>query len=174
MTVNIHGKEYVTVAERVKMLHDSRDSSGARFDISTDIVADTEDAITVKAYVECAAGRFTAHATSKKKASGIEGGSPLEVAETSAVGRALGFAGFGSAEGIASADEVQRAQPRRQRKTHAELETEAKEIAAKPWACSRCGTGVLLPAEGKNCPKCGHVRGAKPTSEPEPEPDEFE
>jgi hypothetical protein len=37
-----------------------------------------------------------------------DGKSPIECAETSAVGRALGFAGFGVIEGIASADEMQR------------------------------------------------------------------
>ncbi len=30
----------------------------------------------------------------------------LEVAETSAIGRALGFAGYGIVEGVASADEL--------------------------------------------------------------------
>jgi hypothetical protein len=42
-----------------------------------------------------------------KKATSVEGQAPLEVAETSAVGRALGFAGFGSTDDIASADEMQ-------------------------------------------------------------------
>ena len=36
----------------------------------------------------------------------IEKASPYEVAETSAVGRALGFAGYGIVGGIASADEM--------------------------------------------------------------------
>ncbi len=174
MTINIHGKQYVTVAERIKMLHDSRD--GTRFDISTHIIAETDDTITIKAIVECAAGRFTGHATSKKDAEGAEGDAPLEVAETSAVGRALGFAGFGANESIASADEVQQVRPRQRpqrppRKTHDELEAEAKEIA-KPWACGRCGTGEAIPDSKKNCPKCGHVRGAKadkPAADPPPE-----
>ncbi len=39
----------------------------------------------------------------------IEKASPYEVAETSAIGRALGFAGFGIADGIASADEMVKA-----------------------------------------------------------------
>ena len=163
MTVNIHGRQYVTVAERIKMLHDSRD--GNTFDISTHIIAETDDTITIKATVECAAGRFTGHATSKKDAEGAEGDAPLEVAETSAVGRALGFAGFGANESIASADEVQQVRPRQRpqrppRKTHDELEAEAKEIK-KPWACGRCGTGEAIPDSKKNCPKCGHVRGAR-------------
>ncbi len=39
----------------------------------------------------------------------IEKQNPYEVAETSAVGRALGFAGYGIIEGIASADEMVKA-----------------------------------------------------------------
>jgi hypothetical protein len=61
------------------------------------------------AKVTTPAGTFTGHARSSKAERSIEGQSPLEVAETSAVGRALGFAGFGIAEGIASADEVKAA-----------------------------------------------------------------
>ncbi len=41
------------------------------------------------------------------------------------------------------------------------------------WACSRCGTGVAIPISEKNCPKCGHVKGArpdKPGSEQPPAP----
>lgn len=40
----------------------------------------------------------------------IEKASPYEVAESSALGRALGFAGYGIDEGIASADEIHKAQ----------------------------------------------------------------
>jgi len=110
MPVQIHGKQYVTVAERVKEMHDASD--GAAVVISTEIVRDTDTSVSIKATVTCAAGTFSGHATSRYEAGGIEGDAPLEVAETSAIGRALGFAGYGSVEGIASADEVVVAQQR--------------------------------------------------------------
>ena len=105
MPVNIHGRAYVTVAERVAALHDAR--NGAEVQITTTVTEDTPEQVVVRATVRCAAGTFTGHAHSMKNAGSVEGQAPLEVAETSAVGRALGFAGFGSAEGIASADEMQ-------------------------------------------------------------------
>ncbi len=107
MPVNIHGKQYVTVAERVSALHEAR--NGAEVQITTTITEDTPEQVVVRATVRCAAGTFTGHAHSMKNAGSVEGQAPLEVAETSAVGRALGFAGYGSAEGIASADEMQAA-----------------------------------------------------------------
>ena len=107
MPVNIHGKQYVTVAERVAALHEAR--NGQEIQITTTITEDSPEQVVVRATVRCAAGTFTGHAHSMKNAGSVEGQAPLEVAETSAVGRALGFAGFGSAEGIASADEMQAA-----------------------------------------------------------------
>ena len=108
MPVEIHGKQYVTVAERVTQMHEA----GGEMVISTEIIRDTDTSISIKATVTCKAGTFSGHATSRYEAGGIEGQSPLEVAETSAVGRALGFAGYGAVEGIASADEVAVAQQR--------------------------------------------------------------
>ncbi len=107
MPVTIHGNQYVTVAERVAALHKER--NGAEVQITTTITEDTAEQVVVRATVRCAAGTFTGHAHSKKDATSVEGQAPLEVAETSAVGRALGFAGFGSAGGIASADEMRAA-----------------------------------------------------------------
>ncbi len=104
MPVNIHGKQYVTVAERVAQLHAGR--NGNTVQITTTITEDTMEQVVVMATVRCEAGVFTGHAHSMKTRGGIEGDAPLEVAETSAVGRALGFAGFGSSKGIATADEV--------------------------------------------------------------------
>ena len=107
MPVTIHGNQYVTVAERVALLH--KDRKDQEVQITTTITEDNAEQVVVRATVRCAAGIFTGHAHSMKKATSVEGQAPLEVAETSAVGRALGFAGFGSAEGIASADEMQAA-----------------------------------------------------------------
>jgi hypothetical protein len=103
MPVQIHGKNYVTVAERVQAAHEAGVQS-----IVTDLVIGDGARYIVKATVTLGDGRtFTGYAEQTPGDAGIAGQSPLEVAETSAVGRALGFAGFGSTEAIATADEVQ-------------------------------------------------------------------
>ena len=99
MSINIHGKEYITVAERVKAIHENEKS----FSIETELVS--QNPVVIKATVKTPKGTFTgiSYANFDKA---IEKQSPYEVAETSAVGRALGFAGYGIVEDIASADEM--------------------------------------------------------------------
>ena len=63
------------------------------------------DKIVVKATVVTEKGTFTG-ISAANEAKTIEKQSPYEVAETSAVGRALGFAGYGVINGIATADEI--------------------------------------------------------------------
>lgn len=100
MSVNIHGKEYVTVAERLAEAKDH-----IKY-ISTEVLYQTP--VVIKATVVTDKGSFTGiSAANESKA--IEKQSPYEVAETSAVGRALGFAGYGIVEGIATADEIVKA-----------------------------------------------------------------
>lgn len=135
MPVEIHGKQYVTVAERIKEMHDA----GGEMVVSTEVVRDTDTSISIKATVTCKAGTFSGHATSRYEAGGIEGQSPLEVAETSAIGRALGFAGYGVVEGIASADEVVVAQ-------------------ARQWRCKGCEAANF--ANVNVCIKCNRERGS--------------
>ena len=91
MSVNIHGKEYVTVAERLLEAKDHIKS------ISTEVLY--QSPVVIKATVVTDKGSFTGiSAANESKA--IEKQSPYEVAETSAVGRALGFAGYGIVERI--------------------------------------------------------------------------
>ncbi len=99
-TINIHGKEYMPVSERVRMAHDEL----KELSITTEGVA-ASDVIVIKATVTTPKGTFTG-LSAANPAKAIEKMSPYEVAETSAVGRALGFAGYGIVEGIATADEV--------------------------------------------------------------------
>jgi hypothetical protein len=100
-TINIKGKEYVPVSERVKEAHTNLES----LTINTEIVSNTEKMVVVKAIVITDLGAFTGHSQAIW-GEGMMGKVALEVAETSAIGRALGFAGFGIVEGIASADEI--------------------------------------------------------------------
>lgn len=106
MSITIHGKEYITVAERVKMLHDRKDLQG-KFSIHTEIVS--HEPVVVKATVKIGEQIFTGISAANPNKT-IEKQSPYEVAETSAIGRALGFAGFGIIDGIATADEMIKAE----------------------------------------------------------------
>lgn len=97
--IQIHGKNYITVAERVQMAHEAQKT----ISITTEVLF--QNPVVIKATVTTPKGFFTGiSAANPSKA--IEKMSPYEVAETSAVGRALGFAGYGAVEGIATADEM--------------------------------------------------------------------
>lgn len=105
MSVNIHGKEYVTVAERIQALHETYKDK--KISIVTEFLP-SDNMVICKARVTIGENTFDGtSAANPTKA--IEKQSPYEVAETSAVGRALGFAGLGIVEGIASADEIVKA-----------------------------------------------------------------
>jgi len=104
-TINIKGKEYVMVVERVKEAHKIDEDVS----ISTSIVSWNEDAkrVSVKANVVFNGKTYTGHSQAVY-GKGMMGDVALEVAETSAVGRALGFANIGIDGGIASADEMRK------------------------------------------------------------------
>lgn len=99
--IKIHGKNYITVAERVQALIDSKQE----YSITTEVIA--HNPVLVKATVTIGENVYTGHSAANPTKA-IEKATPYEVAETSAVGRALGFAGFGIADGVASADEIQK------------------------------------------------------------------
>jgi len=101
MTVNIHGKQYYTVAERLEL---------AKLDIlaiSTEVL--DKDPVVIKATVTTKKGVFTGISAANPSKT-IEKVSPYEVAETSAVGRALAFAGYGVDGSVASAEEINKAE----------------------------------------------------------------
>ncbi len=104
MSIQIHGKQYVTVDERVKAAHEACKT----LSISTEVLP-IADKIVVKATVVTEKGTFTGISAANPSKT-IEKQSPYEVAETSAVGRALGFAGYGVINGIATADEIAKIQ----------------------------------------------------------------
>lgn len=100
--IKIHGKDYMTVAGRVQLAHVLK-----KLSITTEVLP-VVDQVVVKATVVTDKGTFTG-ISSANTSKMIEKLNPYEVAETSAVGRALGFAGYGVIEGIASADEMAKA-----------------------------------------------------------------
>lgn len=108
--VNIHGKEYMTVAKRVELAH--KDGVDA---IETEVLQHSP-VVVLKAKVTVKGKTYTG-VSSANPSKAIEKSNPYEVAETSAVGRALGFAGYGIIEGIPSADEMYKAETVDQGKT---------------------------------------------------------
>lgn len=97
---------YMTVDGRVKMASDEAAESGHAFNIDTQFMT-VGDTLICKAVAQTCRGRATGHVKVNIGGSGVDASNPFENAETSAVGRALGFVGYGVfGQGIASADEV--------------------------------------------------------------------
>lgn len=105
-TTDIRGKEYAEVVQRVKAFRMVYPDGT----ITTQILSDEGGRCVIVATV--AHGHLilaTGTAYEKEGANNINRTSYIENCETSAVGRALGFAGFGIDTSIASAEEVQNA-----------------------------------------------------------------
>ena len=100
--VNIHGKQYQTVALRVKNFRDAHKD----YSLTTEIVSRDAEVVVMKATILDEKGRViaTGHSEEKRSASQINKTSALENAETSAIGRALAAFGLGGTE-FATADE---------------------------------------------------------------------
>lgn len=103
-TVNIKGKNYVMVKDRIKRFREFV-PNGA---ITTEIVNITDSAVTIKATVWDEDGRIlaTGLAHEYEGSSNINRTSHVENCETSAIGRALGIMGIGIDDSLGSADEV--------------------------------------------------------------------
>jgi len=105
-TVNIRGKEYITVAKRV---HDFRQNHSIAdgWRIITHLVTCNEDIVVMRAEILQPAGDVvaTGWAEEVRSTRGINQNAALENCETSAIGRALAAAGFGGSQ-YASADEL--------------------------------------------------------------------
>ena len=120
MPVNIRGKNYVTVNERVEAAHEQGDG----FEIVGEEIFTIGETgrwwLRVTLRVKERPYQGTAEIKFDAPKNSPDGSNPVECAETSAIGRALGFAGYGAVESIASADEIQRAQPQPQSQSGAE------------------------------------------------------
>jgi hypothetical protein len=105
-SVNIKGKDYIEVSERVKEFHNLYKNGR----ISTEIISQGDGVIVMKSTVVPDIANperyFTGLAYERENGSYINKTSYIENCETSSVGRALGFLGIGIDASIASADEV--------------------------------------------------------------------
>jgi hypothetical protein len=101
--VNIHGKQYETVALRVKKFREKHPS----YRLLTEIQHRDEECVVMLARIANEQGEVlaTGHSEEYRHTSQINKTSALENAETSAIGRALAALGLGGTE-FATADEV--------------------------------------------------------------------
>jgi ABC-type Fe3+-hydroxamate transport system substrate-binding protein len=108
-SVNIKGKEYITVNERLIFFRSQPQYNGWR--ISEDVVSldDKEGLFKVTIINPDGFEMAVAHAQEYRDSSYINKTSFVENGFTSALGRALGYLGIGIDTAIASADEVQTA-----------------------------------------------------------------
>ena len=122
-TTNIKGKEYAEVNQRIKAFR----MVYPQGTISTEILTVENGVVIMKATVLNEKGEALATGTAyeKEDSSFINKTSYIENCETSAIGRALGIAGFGIDTSVASAEEVQNA-INNQNKEKNEINIEAK------------------------------------------------
>lgn len=103
-TMDIKGKEYCPVNERIiafkKVYPEGR--------ILTEIIREDDESILMKASIFDEDKMLSTGHASETKKSGVNSISMLENCETSAVGRALGMAGFGIKTGIATEQDMQK------------------------------------------------------------------
>ena len=106
-SINIKGKEYVMVNERVMAFLEKYPD----WSITTKVIrADSDECLMVTEIVDNGGNvRATGHAYERADGSQINKTSHVENCETSAVGRALGFLGIGIVNSIATAEEVSHA-----------------------------------------------------------------
>lgn len=103
-TINIKGKDYVMVNERIKEFR----ANYKGYSLESEIVTLNAEEVVIKAIVKDENGRViaTGLAQENKNASMINKTSYVENCETSAWGRALGNLGIGIDASIASAEEM--------------------------------------------------------------------
>ena len=105
-TVNIHGKGYVEVNQRIKYFRENYEDGS----LITELVSNDNGICVFKANVIVDGNvRATGYAYEKEGSTNINKTSYIENCETSAIGRALGTFGIGIDGSVASAEEVQTA-----------------------------------------------------------------
>lgn len=100
-TIQIHGKEYMPVAQRLILAQEDGMLQGTTTEVLNYAPVVVRVTITIDGKVYQGIS-----SVDQAMARSIEKINPFEVAETSALGRALGFAGYGIIDSVASADEI--------------------------------------------------------------------
>lgn len=138
-SINIKGKPYIEVNERVKFFRSEK--AFENWAIETELCSLNEGVCIIKASIRDASGtvKATGYAYEEEGSSFINATSYIENAETSAVGRALGFLGIGIDTSIASAEEVKNAQLNQK---GVEKPKQNENSAPSDFSCEDCGKGI--------------------------------
>lgn len=145
-TINIKGKEYVEVNERLKYFRSEPQYKG--YSLTSEIIEMLDGVVTIKAIIRNAEGVIVASgfAQEKESSSFINKTSYVENCETSAWGRALGNLGIGIDTSVASYEEVQNAILNQNTITDKDLKDalidEQADKEAKSLTCADCGTQI--------------------------------
>lgn len=104
------GTQYVTVAQRIQEGHHAEHAP--RFSVVRSEPLNLGEVHLWQVEIDVQGQKFVGTASINFGGRGADQTNPVENAETSALGRALGFAGFGSIDSVASAEEVREAKAR--------------------------------------------------------------
>ena len=167
--VNIHGKEYSTVALRVK---EFREKHKLELSIVTELVERDDSTVVMKASILDGKQNpiATGYAEERRDASMINKTSALENCETSAIGRALAAFGMAGTE-YASADEVANAisnqgETKAQKATTKQIEMlfnlakqqgYTEKVDAHKWLSDEMGKDVLLSSSAESSKLIGKL-----------------
>ena len=102
MPVKIHGRQYITVAERLNELNKNEEGN---YSLESEMVYFKDGMVVFKATLTVGENTYIGHAMEKEDSSTINKTSFLEVCESSSWGRCLAAAGYIGSQ-LASADEV--------------------------------------------------------------------
>lgn len=149
MSVKIHGKNYMTVAERVDKF--SKDYTD-RYSIETEIIKLEDGFCLIKATVHMMNENgdcffYNGHAYEKESSSHINKTSYIENCETSAIGRALASAGYGGEE-FCSANELENVLKQQ------EVNKVSGSSTTKQVIEGKCACGATIDAKFKQCYGC--------------------
>ena len=143
--VDVKGKQYAEVAQRITAFRKVYPMGS----IETEIVSLADGVVVMQATAKTVEGYVlgTGFAYEKEGSTFINKTSYIENCETSAVGRALGFAGFGSDASVASYEEVKNAQLNQSKKSvdlNKALDDFKAQVEAEPqkFVCADCGVEI--------------------------------
>lgn len=149
--IDIKGKQYVTVAERIKAFRNTH----LGFKIVTTMLSCSKGECIFKAEILNEQNEImaTGHALEKESSSFINKTSYIENCETSAVGRALGIFGIGIDSDIATADEVINAKLNQRKKTTKKEEEKKSDKNQYKIVADAIADGIIKDDELKNLAK---------------------
>lgn len=179
MPVQIGNKDYYTVAERLRLANGEGYEPPKKIVNITTSLERAGDLVAVVAHVSFEDGSHYSGMSmiNSDSRSRVEANAPLETAETSAVGRALAFAGYyGSPDGIAGYEEILLAQEREKHRGQAAEPRPAPRYADESGPYTRMGSGASpRPAGNPGGPSPAQVRFANQlwadSGQPMPPPD---